>query len=571
MAEPPSGTVTFLFTDIEGSTKLWEQFPEAMKTALARHDRLVKAAIEAHAGYVFKTVGDEFCAAFSAPTDALAAALDAQRALAVEGHAPADAPVSSVPLRVRMGIHTGAAELSDGDYSGLALSRVQRVMSAGYGGQVLISESTQELVGDDFESGLALRDLGRYRLRGLTQSEAIFQLVAPDLPTEFPPLRAPAETQGVGMSPVALLQRLVRGQLVGRRRELEQLRKCWAQAQHRQGQMVLLTGEPGVGKTRLGYELMSQVEAAGATILRGGCYEYEASTPYLPFVEALRAYVDSQSTEALKARLGATASELARLAPAIDARIGPLTPNPALPPNDERLRLFDNIARFLASLARENGLLLFLDDLHWADQATLGLLHYLLRNLPSERLLVLATYREVELDRSHPLADALVEWNRECLATRIALDPLSVAETAALLSALLQQARVSSEFAAAVYRETEGNPFFVEEVVKSLIEGGQVYREGDTWQRKELAEMAIPQSIKEAIGRRLSRLSASCTDILHTAAALGKTFGFAALASVSSADDARADVTCARDLFAACGAPRDLRRAQALLGRLKAP
>ncbi len=539
MAERPTGIVTFLFTDIEGSTHLWEQSPEAMRHALARHDTLLRQVIEAHGGYIFKTVGDAFCAAFATAPNALAAALAAQRALtaATTGEENVSPPAADVALRVRMGIHTGAAEFANGDYAGLTLSRVQRVMAAGYGGQILLSSAAREAVGNHLDSDVTLRDLGRYRLRGLTQAEAIFQLVAPDLPPDFPPLRAATDADGMGATPGALLQRLGRGQLVGRQRELSQLRQCWAQAQQSVGQLVLLSGEPGVGKTRLGYEVIGQAQADGATILRGGCYEYEATSPYLPFVEALRAYVHAQPIDSLRIRLGSSAPELARLAPEIDAKIGPLTPSPSLSPNDERLRLFDNVARFLAALSRENGLLLFLDDLHWVDQATLTLLHYVLRTLSGERLLALATYRDVELDRSHPLAAALVEWRRERLATRIPLSPLSLTETGSLVAMLLQQAQVSSEFAEAIYHETEGNPFFVEEVVKSLIEQGQIYREDDTWQRKAVAELTIPQSIKEAIGRRLNRLSQACAEALHTAAALGKTFPFAALAAVSALDE----------------------------------
>jgi tetratricopeptide (TPR) repeat protein len=201
------------------------------------------------------------------------------------------------------------------------------------------------------------------------------------------------------------------------------------------------------------------------------------------------------------------------------------------------LRLFDNAARFLRSLAAARGLLLFVDDLHWADQGTLSLLHYILRYLRNDRVLVLGAYRELELDRSHPLAAALVDWNRERLATRVMLGRLSREDSNALIATLFGQESVSEDFTGALYRETEGNPFFIEEVVKSLIEQGQIYREGERWQRKEVHELAIPQSVKEAIGRRLTRLDDRVIDTLRTAAALGKSFAFGELASVAAADE----------------------------------
>ena len=547
----PSGKVTFLFTDIEGSTQLFERHPDAVKDALARHQSLVQGAIDAHNGRVFKVVGDALCSAFANADDALVAALDAQRALQRENWGEIGA------LRVRMGLHTGAAETRDGEYlSSLTLVRVQRVAAAGHGGQTLLSTAAAEGVEGQLPDGTALRDLGPHKLRGLSESEPIFQLVAADLPAEFPPLRV----EDAGAAPAAPLHQLVHAQLVGRAAESQQLKLHWAQAQQAHGHLVLLSGEPGVGKTRLAQELIAHARASGAPILRGGCYEYEATTPYLPIVEALREWVHWQSTEQLRAALGATAPEIAKLAPEIEAKIGPLAPNPPLAPNEERLRLFDNAARFLQSLAAARGLLLFLDDLHWADQGTLSLLNYLLRCLKNDRVLVLAAYREIELDRAHPLAAALVEWNRERLATRLMLGRLSGSDTNALLGALFGQESVSDDFASAVHRETEGNPFFIEEVVKSLIEQGQIYRDDGRWMRKELHELTLPQSVKEAIGRRLTRLRDEVVDTLRTAAALGKSFSFGELACVSAAGedallDALDDASRAQLIRAETGAP----------------
>src|SRR5262245_31373960 len=179
----PHGSVTFLFTDIEGSTRRWAQQPQAMGAALARHTAILRAAISAAGGVVFKTVGDAVCAAFASALDGVTAARAAQRALGAEPWG------ATGPLRVRMALHTGVVAVSDGDYVGLPLSQVARLLAAGHGGQVLLSHVTQELVRDDQPADTGLRDLGSHRLKDLTRPAPIFQLVVPDLPADFPPLR----------------------------------------------------------------------------------------------------------------------------------------------------------------------------------------------------------------------------------------------------------------------------------------------------------------------------------------------------------------------------------------------
>lgn len=333
---------------------------------------------------------------------------------------------------------------------------------------------------------------------------------------------------------VRLLDQLARGRLVGRGSELAQLREFWSRAERGQGHMALISGEPGVGKTRLAREVAVYARLQGAWVLQGGCYEFEATTPYLPFLEALRGWVRGRDPERLKAALGDMAPELAKLAPEIGSKLGSLPSNPALSPSEERLRLFDHVVRFLNALANERGLLLVLDDLHWADHGTLALLHYLLRQTRESRLMVLGMYREAELDRAHPLQKSLVEWNRERLATRVPLGRLSLADTSTMLAVMFGQESVSPDFAEALHRETEGNPFFIEEVIKALIEQGQIYREGGEWQRHDVGELAIPQSIKAAVSRRLERLTPTTTEVLQTAAALGKVFEFQELAAATA-------------------------------------
>src|SRR5215207_8382269 len=234
MPSPPTGTVTFLFTDIEGSTKLWEQNAAAMQSALARHDEILRDATEQHGGYVFKTVGDAFCCAFPKAPDALEAALDAQRLLLKERWA------ESGPLRVRMSLHMGVAEERDGDYFGPPVNRVARLLSAAHGGQVLLSLPTHEMVRDQLPVGISLAELGEHRLKDLFRPERVFQLVAPDLTSEFPPLRT-LDTYRNNLP-------LQHTPLIGREKEVAEVRDLLRGDETR---LLTLTGPGGTGKTRL--------------------------------------------------------------------------------------------------------------------------------------------------------------------------------------------------------------------------------------------------------------------------------------------------------------------------------
>jgi predicted ATPase/class 3 adenylate cyclase len=233
----PSGTVTFLFTDIEGSTKLAQEYADAMPSLLARHNEILKQAIEGHNGFVFQIVGDSFCASFHNASDALHAALEAQRSLHHEPWTPA-------PIKARMGIHTGQAEFQEnGEYQGyLTLSHAQRLMSAAHGGQVLLSFTTQELVRDEMPEGVNLRDMGERRLKDVIRSEHIYQLVIADLPNEFPPIKTldvyhhnlPAQMTS----------------FIGRETEMAEIKQ--ALKTHR---LVTLTGSGGAGKSRLSLQV----------------------------------------------------------------------------------------------------------------------------------------------------------------------------------------------------------------------------------------------------------------------------------------------------------------------------
>ena len=237
----PTGTVTFLFTDIEGSTQRWESKRDAMKAAVARHDALMRAAIEADGGYVFKTIGDAFCASFRTAPEGIRAALAAQRALAKEDFSAVDG------LRVRAALHTGYADERDGDYFGPTVNRVARLLSIGHGGQILISGTTADLAEGELPPQTSLRDLGAHRLKDLAHPEHVFHIVATDMPSEFPPLRS------LDALPNNLPLQVT--SFVGRETDLDEVKILVGKTR-----LITLVGPGGVGKTRLALQ-------AGADLL----------------------------------------------------------------------------------------------------------------------------------------------------------------------------------------------------------------------------------------------------------------------------------------------------------------
>lgn len=333
--------------------------------------------------------------------------------------------------------------------------------------------------------------------------------------------------------------RLPMGRLVGRGSELAELTSAFDEAVSGRGRLVMVVGEPGIGKTRLVEELAVYASLRGATVCWGHCYEGELTMPYLPFVEAFRTYVRERPDEQLRTELSGGAPEVATLVSELRQRFADLPSSPPLEGDADRMRLFEGVAAFLRNAASGQPLVLLLDDLHWADKPTLLMLHYLARNLRRDRVLLVGTYRDVELDRTHPLADTVAALRHEHLYERVLLRGLAPVDVKALIDAFDDQDSPIA-FAERIHKETEGNPFFVAEILRHLAETGAIYRVDGVWTGDaEAVAENLPEGVREVIGRRLSRMGADCNRMLSVGAAMPGGFALDVVAAVVELDDER--------------------------------
>ena len=331
---------------------------------------------------------------------------------------------------------------------------------------------------------------------------------------------------------------LYRRVFVGREAELRQLQSAFDAATSGQGSLTMVVGEPGIGKTALCEQLATYVALRGGRALVGHCYEEGSlSLPYLAFVEALRTYAQSCDVNLLREELGSGAPDVARIVSEIRERLR-IEPRPKGDPEEERYRLLQAVSDFLGSAAAAKPLLVALEDLHSADGGTLEMLEHVARNLGDKRLLLVGTYRDIEVDRTHPLSASLAELRRLPHFGRVLLRGLNADEVRRMLSGIAGQ-DVPWGLAEAVHRQTEGNPLFVQEVVRYLAEEGIIEREGGRWRAKNdtPVEMRIPDGLRDVIGKRLSGLSESCNKVLSVAAVIGRDFQMEVLRKVAGMTD----------------------------------
>jgi tetratricopeptide (TPR) repeat protein len=324
------------------------------------------------------------------------------------------------------------------------------------------------------------------------------------------------------------LDRLAGGVFVGREKELDALRTAVSEAFSGRGQIVLLAGEPGIGKTRLAEESATYAGLRGAQVLRGRSDDWEGAPAYWPWVQVIRDYVHACDPQTLRSDLGQGAVDIAQVVSDVRERLPDLPSPPAMEPQQARFRLFDGIVRFLQAASKRQPLVLILDDLHWADQPSLLLLEFLAREPRAARLLVIGTYRDVEVGRRHPLSRTLAELARSQRSHRLLLRGLPQPDVARFI-ALTAGIEPPAELVDVVHRETEGNPFFVTEVVRLLVSEGRL----EPTPVERSWSVSIPESVHDVVGRRLERLSEASNRVLTIAAVVGRDFSLPVLEHTS--------------------------------------
>jgi len=522
-------SVTVLFTDFVGSTELASALtPEAGDELRRAHFSLLRQAIAASGGTEVKNLGDGLMVVFPAASAALSCAVAMQQAV------DRDNRRAPRPVGLRVGLSAGEATREADDYFGDPVIEAARLCARAEGGQILAADLVRANAGR--RSQHTFSALGELELKGLPEPiptlEIAWEALGEDVDaaTSEVPLPSRLELE----PPTGVVAREVEAVLLS-----DALKRVAAGEGH---EVVLVSGDAGLGKTTLVADAARKAASAGACVLLGRCEE-DLSVSYAPFAEALHHYVTNASEAVLRAHVAAQGGELARMIPALRQRLGELPEPTSTDPDTERYLLYSAVVGLLTQASRAQPVVLVLEDLHWSDKPSLQLLRHVVANVESARVLVLGTFRDSELSASHPLTEVLGALRREAGVHRIELKGFDDTGVLAFMESLVghQLGDQVIDLVHAVYRETDGNPFFVGELLRNLTETGAIAPDdtGGWSPTRDLSEMALPTSVREVIGARVARLGERAGPVLSVAAVIGRDFDFELLDAVTdlSADD----------------------------------
>ena len=333
---------------------------------------------------------------------------------------------------------------------------------------------------------------------------------------------------------------IMRTQLIDRIEEMRLLRDAVDRTLRGEGGVIVLYGEAGIGKTRLTRELGTYARLRGMQVLYGRCpalLRMDGAPPFALWSDVIKDYLQSCRLEQLYRVIGFYPGELSKLAPELKQKLGAIPQLLPISPEHGQDRLFEAVSQFITNISKEDPLLVILDDLQWTDQSSLLLLHYSVRGVQMEPLLILGAYRDTDIDERHPLTSVLTELNRERLLQSVHLKRLSSNDISEMIKQILEQNELPKEFCELVYDKTRGNPFFVEEVITSLKEEEVIYREENKWKIKDVSKIEFPKTVKSAIKARISRLDEECQNVLTMASFVGNDFTFEALCGITGLEE----------------------------------
>jgi class 3 adenylate cyclase len=502
-----SGIVTLLFTDLVNSTRILQAAgDEAGQRLFQAHHKLITEAITSSGGEELEWLGDGALAAFASSADAVRCAVSIQQI--------ARRPVAGVRLEIRIGIHSGEVLRRDGGYFGLPVVVTRRLCDRAESGQILSSKIVADLLAA--RQTFSFRDLGQMELKGIASPTAVCEVIYER------------------NDPAAMLKRTP---FVGRAEELKLLASKIREASNGHGAIVMLCGEPGIGKTRTLEELAELARQQGAMVLTGVCYDGEWQAPYGPFAEAIVDCSRWLEPAAFAAALGKGAPILARIAPALNELIANIQEPFALDKEEERVRLFDAVAQFLIAISRRTPLVLILDDLHWADRGTVAMLSHVAHFTASNAMMLVGAYRDAEIDRRHPLAGTIATMSRQQCFDKLMLNGLDEGDLASLLNTIGDESAPAT-LVNSLGRATEGNPLFIREVLLHLLEEGKLLQRGQGWVAQLSAdELGIPEGVRQVVTRRLLRLSSEASRLIAVASAFNGEFSFDVAAHVAGLDE----------------------------------
>ncbi len=508
-------TVSLVFTDLVGSTELATRIGPVLAEELRKeHFTLLRESCSGAGGREVKNLGDGLMLAFTSVNSALDAATAVQRAVEARNRQ------ARHRFEIRVGVAVGEVAAEEGDYFGEAVVQAARLSGLAAGGQVLVTEIVRALAGPTTTH--LFTNVGPVELKGLAQPVSVLELAW--------------SAGGGGRLPLPpRLRGAPEAAYVGRDEEVAALDRAWTAASSGRGSLVLLAGEPGIGKTRLASREAFAVHAAGGTVLYGAVDE-GLGVPYQPWVEALGHYVDNAPEGLLERYVAEAGGDLVRLLPDLARRVADLPPLAASDGETERYLLLQAITRFLRAAAEHNPVLLVLDDLHWADKPTLLLLTHLHRTLADAPVLIVGTYRDSELSETHPLTNVLASLRREERVERLELAGLEKDDIVELLEAVSRQEATPAaiELAGLLQRDTDGNPLFVSEVLRDLLERGFLAPDEDgVWGlTTPIDQLPAPASVRDVVTQRVHRLGAESQRVLVTAAVIGRDFELDLLSAI---------------------------------------